>query len=154
MIELYEGGSAGSGPAFQAYGLALRHKHVPEIARYAGLSTPPFFMPAYGAYRQGIILSVPLQQRLLPERADAATIHACLTQHYLNSGQVTVLAPEVACETERLNPEHLNGTNDMELGVFSNPESGQILLTAVFDNLGKGASGAAVQNLNLMIGAG
>lgn len=153
-IELYEGGSAGSGPAFQAYGLALRHKHVPEIARYAGLSTPPFFMPAYGAYRQGIILSVPLQQRLLPERADAAAVHACLAQHYRHSDLVKVLAPEVVGEIERLDPQRLNGSNEMELGVFSNPESGQILLTAVFDNLGKGASGAAVQNLNLMIGAG
>ncbi|MGE0970898.1 hypothetical protein ACQFN5_14480 [Klebsiella sp. WOUb02] len=127
---------------------------MPEIARYAGLSVPPFFMPAYGAYRQGILLSVPLQQRLLPEHADAAAIQACLAQHYRHSGQVRVLAPEVAGELERLNPQHLNGTNEMELGVFSNPESGQILLTAVFDNLGKGASGAAVQNLNLMIGAG
>lgn len=152
-IELYEGGEAGSGPAFQAYGLGLRHKHVPEIARYAGLSMPPFFMPAYGAYRQGIILSVPLQQRLLPEHADAAAVHACLTQHYRHSELVKVLTPEAVGEIERLDPQRLNGTNEMALGVFSNPASGQILLTAVFDNLGKGASGAAVQNLDLMIGA-
>lgn len=152
-IDLFEGETAGSAPAFQAYGLGLKHKHVPEIARYAGLSVPPVFMPAYGAYRQGIVLSVPLHQRLLAKNATASAVHACLAQHYANSKQVRVLAQTTAGDADRINPERLNGTNDMELSVFSNPENGQILLTAVFDNLGKGASGAAVQNLNLLIGA-
>ncbi|AUU91351.1 N-acetyl-gamma-glutamyl-phosphate reductase [Enterobacteriaceae bacterium ENNIH3] len=150
-IEQFEGKQTDLAPAFQVYGLGLRHKHVPEIARYAGLSVPPVFMPAYGAYRQGIVLSVPLQQRLLPKNASAVAIHACLTEHYSHSQHVKVLSHITAGDAERINPERLNGTNDMELGVFSNPENGQILLTAVFDNLGKGASGAAVQNLNLLL---
>ncbi len=75
-IEQFEGKQTDLAPAFQVYGLGLRHKHVPEIARYAGLSVPPVFMPAYGAYRQGIVLSVPLQQRLLPKNASAVAIHA------------------------------------------------------------------------------
>lgn len=152
-IDLFEGETASSTPAFQVYGLGLKHKHVPEIARYAALSVPPVFMPAYGAYRQGIVLSVPLQQRLLAKNASASAIHACLAQHYADSKQVRVLAQKAEGDAERINPERLNGTNDMELSVFSNPENGQILLTAVFDNLGKGASGAAVQNLDLLIGA-
>jgi len=98
-------------------------------------------------------LSVPLQQRLLAKNGSAYAIHACLTEHYRHSKHVRVLPGITAGDTERINPERLNGTNDMELGVFANPENGQILLTAVFDNLGKGASGAAVQNLNLLIGA-
>lgn len=150
-VELYEGKTAEPGPAFQAYGLGLRHKHVPEIARYAGLSAPPFFMPAYGAFRQGIVLSVPLQRRLLPEQATASAMQRCLEQHYQSSTQVKVWAQNETGDAERLNPEQLNGTDDMELRLFSNPETGHILLTAVFDNLGKGAAGAAVQNLNLMI---
>jgi len=153
-IDLYEGGEAETRPAFQVYGLGLKHKHMPEIARYAGLSEAPVFMPAYGAYRQGIVLSVPLQQRLLPKQADACAIQARLAQHYANSRHVRVRALMASGDEERIDPQRLNGTNDMELSVFSNPENGQILLTAVFDNLGKGASGAAVQNLNLMIGAG
>ena len=152
-IEQYEGEQADAAPAFQVYGLGLRHKHVPEIARYAGLSVPPLFMPAYGGYRQGIVLSVPLQQRLLTKNASASAIHACLTEHYYHSQYVRVLPQVTADDAERINPERLNGTNDMELGLFSSPENGQLLLTAVFDNLGKGASGAAVQNLNLLIGA-
>lgn len=152
-IDLFESETASSAPAFQVYGLGLKHKHVPEIARYAGLSVPPIFMPAYGAYRQGIVLSVPLQQRLLDKNASASAIRACLEQHYADSKQVRVLAQTTAGDAERINPERLNGTNDMELSVFSNPENGQILLAAVFDNLGKGASGAAVQNLDLLIGA-
>lgn len=153
-VDLYEGNTAEAAPAFQVYGLGLKHKHVPEIARYAKLTSPPFFMPAYGAYRQGIVLSVPLQQRLLPRNASAMTIYACLEQHYLNSRHVKVLELKTSADAERINPEHLNNTNDMALGVYSNPDSGQILLTAVFDNLGKGASGAAVQNLDLMLGVG
>lgn len=152
-IDRYEDETADARPAFQAYGLGLRHKHVPEIARYAGLSLPPFFMPAYGAYRQGIVLTIPLQQRLLPKQASAAALHACLAEHYADRDHVWVLEHGVCADSERLNPEHLNDTSDMALRVFSNPENGQILLTAVFDNLGKGASGAAVQNLNLMMGA-
>ncbi|VFR32345.1 N-acetyl-gamma-glutamyl-phosphate reductase [plant metagenome] len=153
-VELHEGASAPQAPAFQVYGLALMHKHVPEIQRYAGLDLPPIFMPAYGSYRQGIVLSVPLHQRLLPEGVDAEALHACLTRHYAATSYVRVLPVVSSSALERLDPQRLNGTNDMELAIFANPERGQILLTAVFDNLGKGAAGAAVQNLDLMLARG
>ena len=103
-IEQFEGKHADLAPAFQVYGLGLRHKHVPEIARYAGLSVPPVFMPAYGAYRQGIVLSVPLQQRLLPKNASAVAIHACLTEHYSHSQYVKVLPYITAGDAERIKP--------------------------------------------------
>lgn len=152
-VDLHEGDMAGHEASFQMYGLGLKHKHVPEIARYAGLASPPIFVPAYGSYRQGIVLTVPLQQRLLPSDVDALAIDACLAERYRNSRYVKVLAPVSSGDTERLNPQSLNGTDSMALRVFSNPENGQILLAAVFDNLGKGAAGAAVQNLNLMVGS-
>ena len=150
-VELHEGATSAQAPALQVYGLALKHKHVPEIQRYVRLSEPPIFVPAYGGYRQGIVLSVPLQQRLLPIGVDAPVLHACLTQHYTQSKHVRVLPLLLSSALEHLDPQHLNGTNDMDLAVFSNPDSGQILLTAVFDNLGKGAAGSAVQNLNIML---
>ncbi len=153
VVDLHEA-APGHAPAFQVYGLGLKHKHVPEIQRYAGLSAPPVFVPAYAAYRQGIVLSVPLQRRLLPPGADAPALHACLARRYARSKHVRVLPLVASSALERLDPQHLNATNDMELAVFSNPESGHVLLTAVFDNLGKGAAGAAVQNLDLMLGLG
>lgn len=150
-VELHEGTSSTQAPALQVYALALKHKHVPEIQRFAGLSEPPIFVPAYGAYRQGIVLTIPLQQRLLPAGIDALALHDCLTGHYTQTRHVRVL-PLSSTALERLDPQNLNGTNDIELAVCSNPERGQILLSAVFDNLGKGAAGAAVQNLNIMLG--
>ena len=154
-----EPGASGPGgrtqpSAFQVYGLGLQHKHVPEIQYYAGLAHPPVFVPAYGAYRQGIVLTIALQQRLLPAGAQAETLHACLANHYAGAAHVRVLSLAESSGLQGLDPQRLNDTNNMELAVFSNPERGQILLSAVFDNLGKGASGAAVQNLNLMLGAG
>lgn len=150
-VELHEGTAPTQAPALQVYALALKHKHVPEIQRYAGLSEPPIFVPAYGAYRQGIVLTIPLQQRLLSPGVDASTLHAGLTRHYAQTRHVRVLPLSSSSALERLDPQHLNGTNDMDIAVFSNDESGQILLSAVFDNLGKGAAGAAVQNLNIML---
>ena len=152
-VELYEGEASAQAPAFQVYALALKHKHVPEIQRYAGLSTPPVFVPAYGAYRQGIVLSIPLHQNHLPIGVDSTALHACLTQQYVQDKHIRVLPLLSSSTLERLDPQELNGTNDMDIAVFSNPESGQILLTAIFDNLGKGAAGAAVQNLNIMLGS-
>ena len=149
-VEKFEGPGAASAPAFQVYGLGLAHKHVPEIQAHAGLSRRPFFVPAYGAFRQGIVLTVPLDLGLLGVEAEA--LHACLDRHYAGSRHVQVLPMEEARAMANLNPEALNGTNDMRLGVFYNAEHGQALLAAVFDNLGKGASGAAVQNLDLMLG--
>lgn len=148
-VEQYEGPDAASAPAFQVYGLGLAHKHVPEIQAYAELGRRPFFVPSYGAFRQGIVLTVPLDLGLLD--ASGETLHACLTEHYAGSRHVQVLPLETTGAMTGLDPEVLNGTNDMQLGVFFNEANGQALLAAVFDNLGKGASGAAVQNLELML---
>lgn len=150
-VQQYEGVDATAAPAFQVYGLGLAHKHVPEMQAHIGLSGRPFFVPAYGAYRQGIVLTVPLDLSSL--RTDAQALHACLDRHYAGSRHVQVLPLGQTSIMGSLDPEALNGTNDMWLGVFHNPEHGQAVLAAVFDNLGKGASGAAVQNLDLMLAA-
>ncbi|MBV8271055.1 MAG: N-acetyl-gamma-glutamyl-phosphate reductase [Cupriavidus sp.] len=150
-VEEYEGQDAVSAPAFQVYGLELAHKHPPEIQQHAGLAQRPIFVPAYGAFRQGIVLTVPLALRLLAPDVDGATLHACLARHYAGAAHVHVLPLHESSEQKYLDPQVLNGTNDMHLSVFSNVEHGHVLLSAVFDNLGKGASGAAVQNLDLML---
>jgi len=96
-------------------------------------------------------LTVPLDLRLLARDIDGATLHACLARHYAEAAHVHVLPLHESCVLKQLDPQVLNGTDDMRLSVFSNMEHGHVLLSAVFDNLGKGAAGAAVQNLNLML---
>ncbi|MFP3613188.1 N-acetyl-gamma-glutamyl-phosphate reductase [Paraburkholderia sp. SIMBA_050] len=150
-VEEHEGQDAVNGPSFQVYGLELTHKHTPEIQTHAGLAQRPIFVPAYGAFRQGIVLTVPLEVRLLAPYVDGATLHAQLALHYADAAHVRVLSPHEASVLTHLDPQALNGTNDMRLSVFPNIKEGHVLLSAVFDNLGKGASGAAVQNLNLML---
>jgi N-acetyl-gamma-glutamyl-phosphate reductase len=152
-VQAYEDPDGPRRPAFQLYGLGLAHKHTPEIQRHAGLTQRPVFVPAYGAFRQGIVLTVPLQLRLLAPGVDAARLHDCLQGHYAQAAHVQVVAPEEAAGHTHLDPQALNGTNDLRLAVYGNAQHGQVLLTAVFDNLGKGASGAAVQNLDLMLAA-
>jgi N-acetyl-gamma-glutamyl-phosphate reductase len=137
-------------PALQLYGLELAHKHVPEIQQHAGLATRPVFIPGYGHYRQGIVLSIPLQLRLLPG-VRAEHLQACLEQHYQGARHVQVMPLHQHGPAPTLDPQALNDSNDLRLALFANPEHGQVLLTAVFDNLGKGASGAAVQNLDLLL---
>ncbi|MDR5815604.1 MULTISPECIES: N-acetyl-gamma-glutamyl-phosphate reductase [unclassified Caballeronia] len=150
-VEEHEGRGAVNAPSFQLYGLGLAHKHTPEIQQHAGLAQRPLFIPAYGSYRQGIVLTVPLELRLLAPGVDGATLHECLTRHYEDAAHVHVLPADEAAAQTHLDPQALNGTNDMQLSVLFNAEHGQVLLSAVFDNLGKGASGAAVQNLDLML---
>ncbi|WP_028222267.1 N-acetyl-gamma-glutamyl-phosphate reductase [Paraburkholderia oxyphila] len=150
-VEEHEGPGASNAPAYQVYGLELAHKHPPEIQQHAGLAQRPLFVPAYGAFRQGIVLTVPLDLRLLAPGVDGATLHACLARHYAGAAHVSVLPLDESRALKHLDPQALNGTNDMRLSVFPNMEHGHVLLSAVFDNLGKGASGAAVQNLNLML---
>lgn len=147
----YEGAARADAPAFAVYGLGLKHKHAPEIERHVGLAARPVFLPSYGGFRQGIVLTIALQRRLLPPGTDGVLLHACLREYYKDTRYVQVMSLEDARSLEQLNPQALNGTNNMRLGVFSNEEEGQILLSAVFDNLGKGAAGAAVQNLDLML---
>jgi N-acetyl-gamma-glutamyl-phosphate reductase len=150
-VEEHEGQHAANAPSFQVYGLGLAHKHAPEIQMHAGLAQRPIFVPAYGAFRQGIVLTVTLDLRLFAPNLDAATLHACLARHYANAAHVQVSPLHDASVATHLDPQALNDTNDMRLSVFSNMEHGHVLLSAVFDNLGKGASGAAVQNLDLML---
>jgi N-acetyl-gamma-glutamyl-phosphate reductase len=150
-VEEHEGPGAVNAPAYQVYGLELAHKHTPEIQRHAELTQRPLFVPAYGAFRQGIVLTVPLELRLLAPGVDGAALHACLARHYDGMAHVRVSSLEESRAVKHLDPQVLNGTNDMNLSVFLNQEHGHVLLSAVFDNLGKGASGAAVQNLDLML---
>ncbi|AET92265.1 N-acetyl-gamma-glutamyl-phosphate reductase [Burkholderia sp. YI23] len=150
-VEEHEGQDSVNAPAFQVYGLALAHKHAPEIQTHAGLTHRPIFVPAYGAFRQGIVLTVPLDLWLLSPDVNGSTLQACLARHYADAAHVHVLPPDEAGASTHLDPQALNGTNNMRLSVFSNTEHGHVLMSAVFDNLGKGASGAAVQNLNLML---
>lgn len=152
-VEQYEGPQADTAPPFQVYGLALAHKHVPEIRHHAGLSERPFFVPAYGAFRQGIVLTVPLHLRLLPEGTTAARVHEALQARYAGTRHVQVLPPAEAQALTHLDPQALVGRDDLQLMVLANEAGGQLLLAAVFDNLGKGAAGAAVQNLDLLLGA-
>lgn len=153
-VEQYEGEHAAEAPAFQVYGLGLTHKHVPEIQQHSGLNERPLFLPAYGAFRQGIVLTVPLQLRLLPprlsnQRTRAADLHACLAKHYAASDCVQVMPLQQSAALPHLDPQVLNGTDALRLMVFEHDQ--HALLAAVFDNLGKGAAGAAVQNLDLML---
>lgn len=152
-VDEYESPDGSCAAPFKVYGLALEHKHTPEIQLHSGLAHRPFFVPAYGAYRQGIVLTVPLELRLLAPGVTGERLHACLDRHYAGARYVEVMPLADARETVHLDPQALNGTNDVRLAVFANAERGQVLLSAVFDNLGKGASGAAVQNLELMLAA-
>lgn len=150
-VDEHEGAGASQAPAFQVYGLGLAHKHTPEIQQHAGLTQRPFFLPAYGSFRQGIVLTIPLLLRQLPADVTADRLHTCLQQHYDGAAHVEVVSLQDAQAAQHLDPQVLNGTNQLRLSVFANPQHGQVLLSAVFDNLGKGASGAAVQNLDLML---
>ena len=146
MIEAYEGGRA---PAFELYGLQLEHKHMPEIELYSGLTARPIFAPSVANFRQGMLVTVPLHLDALPGKPNAADLGAVFTKQYRGEKHFHVMLSE---EAHRLEPESLNGTNDIEIHVFANEARRQALLVAKFDNLGKGASGAAVQNLMLMLG--
>ena len=146
MIEAYERGKA---PAFELYGLGLEHKHMPEIQLYSGLTARPIFTPSVGNFRQGMLVSVPLHLDTLPGKPKTADLIAVFKKHY--QGQKHFHVAESG-EPPRIEPELLNGTNDIEIHVYPNEARGQALLVAKFDNLGKGASGAAVQNLMLMLG--
>jgi len=150
MIASFEDGSA---PSFELYGLGFAHKHVPEMQLYSRLTKRPIFIPSVGNFRQGMLVSVPLQLDSLPGKPDGADLHTALDKRYSNSTYVSVmpLANEAA-KTGRLEPEALNNTNQLELYVFSSDQHRQALLVARLDNLGKGASGAAVQNMRLMLG--
>jgi len=149
--------------AFRTYGLTLAHKHVAEMTRYSGLAHPPVFAPSVGRYAQGMIVEVPLQLWSLPGAPTPKMLREALADFYQGEKFVTVASEaEIATLQKQragaggyvttLDPEALNNTNNMKLFVFGNEATQQVRLVALLDNLGKGASGAAVQNLNIALG--
>lgn len=137
---------------FRVYGLTLAHKHVPEIQLRSGLTNRPLFVPSVGRFRQGMIVQVPLQLWSLPGKPSPAAIHEVLTAHYEGCRFIDVPSLNETGSVGGLEPEALNGTNRLRLHVFGNEAEGQAVVMGLLDNLGKGASGLAVQNLNLMLG--
>jgi N-acetyl-gamma-glutamyl-phosphate reductase len=148
MIEDYEAGRA---PLFEAYALGLEHKHLPEIMAYAGLTRRPIFVPSVGNFRQGMLVQVPLHLDLLPGKPQAGDLHEALVQHYGTRADSWV-SVHAATDNGKLDATALNDTNQLEIRVFANEAHRHAVLIARLDNLGKGASGAAVQNLQLMLG--
>ncbi len=137
---------------FRLYGLGLAHKHLPEMQAHAGLKHGPVFCPAVGRYRKGMLVEVPLALEALPGAPTVRQVHAALAEAYAGEPFVEVASLEESAGVGTLDPEGLNGTNRIKLFVFGGKVTGQARLVALFDNLGKGASGAAVQNLNLALG--
>lgn len=148
MIESYDAGTA---PSFELYGLGLEHKHVPELQKYAGLTRRPIFVPSVAAYYKGMLVSVPLHLDALPSKTCLRDIERVLDERYRGSDLVRVV-PEPSANIARLEAEALNDTDKLELYVFGKSELNQAVLVARLDNLGKGAAGAAVQNIKLMLG--
>jgi len=146
MIADYESGAA---PDFELYALDLEHKHVPEIMVHGGLKRRPIFVPSVSNFAQGMLVSIPLFLDDLPDCPKAQDLHAALAARYARSSFIRVVPANPDTQIE---PESLNGSNDLELRIFVNEGRRHAVLVAKLDNLGKGASGAAVQNLGLMLG--
>jgi N-acetyl-gamma-glutamyl-phosphate reductase len=136
----------------RTYALDLAHKHVPEMMERAGLKHPPVFAPSVGRYYRGMIVDVPLQLWSLPGSPSATEVHSVLRETYHGRPFVEVAGLDEAAALKTLDAELLKNTNRLKIYVFANEETKQARLVAVLDNLGKGASGAAVQNLNIMLG--
>jgi N-acetyl-gamma-glutamyl-phosphate reductase len=137
---------------FFIYGLTLAHKHVPEMQSHTGLAHAPLFAPSVGRYAQGMIVEVPLLLHALPAKPRIGELYEALSRAYAGERFIEVATLEESGGLQRLEPQQLNGTNRMKLYVFGSDKAGQARLVALLDNLGKGASGAAVQNMNLMLG--
>ena len=154
MIGSYEDSSSASFTTapFNVYGLGLEHKHVPEIQKYSGLSHRPLFVPSVGNYRQGMIVQIPLQLWSLSSKPSPQDVHRILAEHYAGCRFVSVVSLEETAQMSGLKPEGLNDTNQLRLYVFGNENREQAVIMGLLDNLGKGASGMAVQNMNIMLG--
>lgn len=162
LIGEFEGEEPASDP-FRAYGMTLAHKHLPEMWTYSGLANAPVFSPSVGPYAQGMLVDVPLHLSALAAGTTVEKLRLSIANAYKSEPFVNVAGAEetaslqkaragAAGYVEALDPRTLNGTNRMKLYVFGNEETRQARLVAVLDNLGKGASGAAVQNLNIVLG--
>jgi len=149
MIEAYEA-KGGAASQFAPYALTFNHKHLPEMKHYSGLSQDILFQPVVGNFAQGMLTTVPLHLNQLRTGVTGAEVHATIAAYHRDARFITVAPLD---KPENPDPQALNGSNDMRLNVFANDQRGHVVLMAIYDNLGKGASGAAVQNLNLMIGA-
>jgi N-acetyl-gamma-glutamyl-phosphate reductase len=134
------------------YALTLQHKHIPEMTHWSGLQHAPIFLPTVGRYYKGMLVHVPLPLWALSGNQSPESIHATLASHYENEPYVQVSALEDSAHATELDPESLNGTNELRLHVLHNEAHGQVVVVAQLDNLGKGASGQAVQTLNLLLG--
>ena len=140
---------------FGLYGMELAHKHVPEMKKYSGLSHAPLFVPSVAHYAQGMLIMLPITRDITTKKLDAADVQQVLAERYEGEKFVTVrpFADRSWLERDRfLRADRLIDTNSMELAVYANPAEEQILAVASLDNLGKGASGAAVQTINLKTG--
>lgn len=146
MIEAYESGQA---PAFELYALGLKHKHIPEIMQYGRVTRCPLFVPSVGNFDQGMLVELPLHLDTLPTAVNLEHLRECYRAHYADADNVSV---ESASESGKLDAIALKGTNQLEIRVFGADDARQAVCVARLDNLGKGASGAAVQNLQLMLG--
>ncbi len=146
MIAEFEEGATDT--AFRAYALGLSHKHLPEMRAHAGLAHPPIFAPAVARLNRGMLGEVPLPLNQLPGAPSIAAIEDALASAYADSALISVSSGDIAAITIEEN----SGTDRMTLRVCGNASSGHIRLIATLDNLGKGAGGAAVQNLNIMAG--
>lgn len=151
MIEEFE---AGAPPRFEAYALGLSHKHLPEIVKYTGLKTAPIFVPSVANFAQGMLVQLPLHLDQFSPTLKATDIYEVLSAHYRSvcSAQDPVISVRLGSPNAKLSATELAGSDNMVIHVFSHAEKRQVVLFAQFDNLGKGASGAAVQNLKLMLG--
>lgn len=149
LIEAHE---RDGGPAFELYALGLSHKHLPELRLYAGLSRKPLFVPSVGHFPQGMLVSIPLHLRDMPGKPSAGDLQQALELHYAESSSVIVRPLSDPALSGRLEPTSLVNSDQMELCVFADQDDEQAVLIALLDNLGKGASGAAVQNIRLMLG--
>jgi N-acetyl-gamma-glutamyl-phosphate reductase len=150
MIDAYKLSGA---PPFELYGLGLEHKHMPEILKYSKLDRRPIFVPSVGDFRQGMLVSVPLHLDTLPDKPTASDLEAVLVKRYEGERLIKVVAAgDTSSRGGRLGAEGINNTDLLELRVFANAEHRQAVLVARLDNLGKGAAGAAVQNISLMLG--
>lgn len=150
MIGEFESGAAST--AFRNYALPLQHKHLPEMQHHSGLLNQPLFSPSVANLYRGMLVDIPLQMDYLREGTTPDEIRSTLQDHYSASQLITVLDESETATLDSVNIERCAGTDRMDIIVFANPDSGQIRLCGVLDNLGKGAAGAAVQNLNLMAG--
>lgn len=149
MIESYE--VSKTAPAFELYALGLEHKHIPELMAYGRLERRPIFVPSVGNFKQGMLVSIPLHLDMLPGSPSIKQIEDALAGHYAGAAQVRVVT-DAAAKLNRLDALALNDTDALELYVFGKSALNHAVLVARLDNLGKGAAGAAVQNLKLMLG--